>query len=92
LAASALASATALSHTATSFSVHEVFLPVDAMDSLEPTACMPAAARHGKGAAFQVATQPSLDDLVQIAGHEGNDPDAVGGNHLLQRPGDRAAN
>ena len=36
--------------------------------------------------------EPSHDNLVQIAGHERDNLDAVGRDHGLQRPGDGAAN
>jgi hypothetical protein len=33
-----------------------------------------------------------LNDLAQVAGDERDHPDAISGNHLMVRPGDRAAN
>jgi hypothetical protein len=33
-----------------------------------------------------------LNDLAQVAGHERDHVDAVSGNDLMQRPGNRAAN
>jgi len=47
---------------------------------------------HGKGVALQVPAQPGLDDLAQVAGDERDHPDAMRGDHLMERPGDRAAN
>ena len=51
-----------------------------------------AATGHGKGVALQVASEPGLDDLAQVAGDERDHPDAICGDHLMERPGDRAAN
>jgi len=47
---------------------------------------------HDKGVALQVATEPGLNDLAQVAGDERDHPDAISGNRLMVRPGDRAAN
>jgi hypothetical protein len=54
-----------------------------------PTAT--AATGHGKGVALQVATEPGLDDIVQVTGNERDHPDAIRCDHLGKRPGDRAA-
>jgi len=55
-----------------------------------PTAT--GATGHGKGVALQVATEPGLYDLAQVAGDERDHPDAISGDHLMERPGDRATN
>lgn len=66
---------------------------------LSGTAHSPAAAStatgatgHDKGVALQVAAEPGLNDLAQVAGDERDHPDAISGNRLMVRPGDRAAN
>ena len=51
-----------------------------------------AATGHDKGVALQTASEPGLDDIAQVAGDERDHPDAICGDHLVERPGDRAAN
>jgi hypothetical protein len=86
--ASALTTAASLSHSASS--VHESFLLGDASHSLESPAA--PAARHSESTPVKSACEPGLDNLAQIAGHKGNDPDTVGGDHFIQTPGNRATN
>jgi hypothetical protein len=62
------------------------------VETHSPKPAPAAAARHGESIPIKAARKPSLDDLAQIAGHKGDDPNAVGGDHLLQRPGNRATN
>jgi hypothetical protein len=87
LAASALTSAASSFYSASS--THELFLPAE---THPPEPAAPAAARHGESIPIKAARKPGLDDLAQIAGHKGNDPDAVGGDHFVQSPGDRTTN
>jgi hypothetical protein len=50
-----------------------------------------ATPRHGEDIHFKPACEPCLNDLPQISGHEGDHADAVGRDHCLQWPGNRAA-
>lgn len=91
LTTAALTTTTSLSHSATSFSFHNVFLLVDVIHAPESTSTDPGIARHGKGVRIKGSRQPGLDHLPQIAGHKGNDPDTLCGDRDMQRPGDGAA-
>jgi hypothetical protein len=90
--ASTLTLSTAFPRSTASFSVHFVFLLVYAAHSPATALPMPAATRHGKGVAPQVAVEPSLDDFAQFARHEREHLDTVRCHQFVQRPGDRAAN
>jgi hypothetical protein len=70
LSSLALALSAAFSHSTAFFSFHFVFLLVYAVHFLAPPPAATAAARHGKGVTFQIAKEPDLNDLAQIAGHE----------------------
>jgi hypothetical protein len=62
-----LASA-AFSHSTASFCFYFVFLLLYAVHFLATLPASTAAPRHGKSVVFQVATEPSPNDLIQIAG------------------------
>lgn len=69
-------------HPTASFSHHFVFLLVHSVQSVHsahsPSApAATAATWHGKGIALQVAAEPSLDDLAQVAGDERDHLDAM---------------
>jgi len=66
----ALALSAAFSRSTASFFFHFVFLLVYAVHFLATLPASTAAARHGKAIAFQVATEPRPNDLVQIAGRK----------------------
>jgi hypothetical protein len=61
------------------FPVHESFLPADECHSPEST----AASRHCESTPPKLARKPPSDDLAQVAGHKGNDSDAVGRHHFV---------
>jgi len=63
----ALALSAAFSRSTASFFFHFVLLLVYAVHFLATPPPSTAAARHGKAIAFQVATEPRPNDLVQIA-------------------------
>lgn len=79
-------------HSATFSSVHRVFLLVYSAHSPAAASTATGATGHDKGVALQVATEPGLNDLAQVAGDERDHPDAIRGDRLMERPGDRAAN
>jgi hypothetical protein len=64
----ALALSAAFSRSTASFFFHFVFLLVYAVHFLATLPASTAATRHGKSVVFQVATEPSPNDLIQIAG------------------------
>jgi hypothetical protein len=57
------------------------------MHAPEPPAFPPVAARHGKAGVPQAASEPGLDNLIQLAGYKGDNLNAVAGDHPMQRPG-----
>jgi hypothetical protein len=73
-----------------SFSDHSVILLFRIANSPKTTGIVSAAPRHGECVTVKGAAPPCLDDLRQIARHEGDHLDAVRGNLLAQRPGNRA--
>jgi hypothetical protein len=86
----ALALSAALTHSAPFSSVHQRILPAYAKHF--PAPAPPAATRHGKGIVLQFVAEPSLNNLAQAAGHKRDHLDAVSGDHLVQRPGNRTTN
>lgn len=50
-----------------------------------------AAARHGETILLQAVAEPGGDNGVNLAGDKGDDANAVGGDHIVSRPGDRTA-
>jgi hypothetical protein len=81
----------ARTHSSSS-SVHGICLPFTIIHPSETPATPLAATRHCIGSIFQAAFEPGLDNLVQVAGHKGNDSNAITGNHRAQGPGYGAAN
>jgi hypothetical protein len=79
-------------HSGTFSSVHRVFLLVCSAHSAATASTAAGATGHDKGVALQVAAKPGLNDLAQVAGDERDYPYANRGDHLMERPGDRAAN
>jgi hypothetical protein len=92
LSASALALSAAFPRSTASFSVHLVFLLVHAVHSPATALTATAAARHGISVALQVVTEPTLNNLAQVARHEWDHLDSVGGDLRVNRSGNRAAN
>jgi hypothetical protein len=64
----ALALSAAFSRSTASFFLHFVFLLVYAVHFLATLPASTAETRHGKSVVFQVATEPSPNDLIQNAG------------------------
>ena len=92
LSGSTLSLSAAWTHSAAFSSVHRVFLLVNSAYSPAVASTATGATGHDKGVALQVATEPGLNDIVQVTGDERDHLDAIRGDHLVERPGDRAAN
>jgi hypothetical protein len=84
-----LAAALAASHSAASSAGHKNTLLSAAP---APQAAASETARHGERLSVERARKPGLKHLAQIAGHEGDDRDAVPRHQIVKRSGDRAAN
>jgi hypothetical protein len=101
-AAASLSAAAALSTTAappaaavhsTSIAfIHETFLLSETVKAMKAAVSPPPATGHRKDAVLKLPGQPGPEDLPQIAGDEGDHPDAVGYNHGVQGAGYGAAN
>jgi hypothetical protein len=81
-----------LTHSATFSSIHQVFLLVHTAHLPALASTAPAATGHGKSVMLQFVTEPGLNDLAQVASHKRDYLNAISGDHLMQRSGNRAAN
>ncbi len=85
----ALSASASRAHSTTSSS-HGTHLLVNSMRSPESPP-PPLASRHGEDAGAEPALLPGFDNLFQVTGHEGYDPDAVGGDKSVHGPRNGAA-
>jgi hypothetical protein len=88
----AAAALTPLAHTSSFFFVHKIALLLIWVSSAKSPAAYPPTTRHGMCVAVECTAQPGPDHLAQSAGHERDDPDPIGKNHFVYRPGNRPAN
>lgn len=70
---------------------HGVHLQIALIISPEPPPCLTTAPGHGKSVVVQVSIQPGPDNIAQITGNIGNYTNPIGDYHVVQRPGNRAA-